>query len=61
MNQYRLSIDIYRGIQHIITAMETEMIKIILGIIGLTCWMYVLIMRSIKLISSNISKEIHQQ
>ncbi len=37
------------------------MIKIILGIIGLTCWMYVLVMRCIKLISSNISKEIHQQ
>ncbi len=36
------------------------MLKIILGILGLTFWMYVLVMRCIKMISTNISKEIHQ-
>ena len=36
------------------------MIKIVLGILGLTFWMYVLVMRCIKVISANISRELHQ-
>lgn len=35
------------------------MVKIILGVAGLSFWLYVLVMRSIRLNSENVSRELH--